>query len=81
MPGVSCLLAHLLLKRLIVSVGLRLLSDFLPLVAMWRAKRCQDQKTKNDTPLAIQEIQSVGDDLTEEKRHAAAITGVAEFGQ
>jgi hypothetical protein len=55
----------------------------LPLVAMWRGKHCQDQKTisKNNTPLAIQEIQSVGDDLTEEKRHAAAITRMVEFGQ
>jgi hypothetical protein len=38
-------------------------------------------KNNNNTALAIQEIQSVGDDLTEEKRHAAAITRVAEFGQ
>jgi hypothetical protein len=75
------LLAHLLLERLIVSVGLGLLSEFLTLVAMWRAKRCRDQKTKNKTPLANQEIQLVGGDLTEEKRHAAAITRVVEFGQ
>jgi hypothetical protein len=75
------LLAHLLLERLIGSVGAGL--RILPLVAMLRGKRCQDQKTisKNNTPLAIQEIQSVGDDLTEEKRHAAAITRMVEFGQ
>jgi hypothetical protein len=37
--------------------------------------------SKNNTSLEIREIQSVGVDLTEEKRHAAAITRVVEFGQ
>jgi hypothetical protein len=61
----------------------RTLVRILPLVAMLLGKHCQDQKTKNDTPLAIREIQSVGrrPDLTEEKRHAAAITRMVEFGQ
>jgi hypothetical protein len=79
MPRVSQL-AHLLLERLFVSVGLRLLSEFLPLVAMWRASVAKFKRQKQHAP-AIQEIQLVGGDLTEEKRHAAAITRVVEFGQ
>jgi hypothetical protein len=53
--------------------------EFLPLVAMWRAKRCQEQKTKR--PSQIKKFNWFGGDLTEEKRHAAAITRVVEFGQ
>jgi hypothetical protein len=70
-------LAHLLLERLFVSVGLRLLSEFLPLVESARS----DARIKKQHAPAIQEIQLVGGDLTEEKRHAAAITRVVEFGQ
>jgi len=45
---------------------------------MFRSERCQN---KNNTLLEIQETKLVGGDLTEEKRHAAAITRVVEFGQ
>ncbi|MGH6857469.1 MAG: hypothetical protein ACRECP_07505 [Methylocella sp.] len=41
----------------------------------------QKSQNKDNMPHEIPEIQSVGDDLTEEKRHASAITRVAEFGQ
>jgi hypothetical protein len=74
----SRLLAHLLLERLIGSVGQGLLSEFQPLVAMWRGKRCQDQETKTSRS---SKIQSVGGDQREEKRHAAAITRVVKFWQ
>jgi hypothetical protein len=41
-------------------------------------ERCQDQKTKTSRS---SNIQSVGVDLTEEKRHASPITRVVKFGQ
>ena len=71
-------LAHLLLERLVVSVGLRLLSEFR---RSWRCGARSVARIKKQHAPAIQEIQLVGGDLTEEKRHAAAITRVVEFGQ
>jgi hypothetical protein len=47
------------------------------ILAMFRSERCQN----NNTLLEIQETKLVGGDLTEEKRHAAPITRVVEFGQ
>jgi hypothetical protein len=41
-------------------------------------ERCQEKKAKTSRS---SKIQSVGGDLTEEKRHAATITRVVEFGQ
>jgi hypothetical protein len=41
-------------------------------------ERCQDQKAKTSRS---SKIQSVGGDLTEEKRHASPITRVVEFWQ
>jgi hypothetical protein len=43
-------------------------------------ERCQEKNPKTKTSRSSK-IQSVGDDLTEEKRHAATITRVVEFGQ
>jgi hypothetical protein len=59
------------------------LAEFLPLAAMLHAsvaERCQEKNPKTKTSRSSK-IQSVGDDLTEEKRHAATITRVVEFGQ
>jgi hypothetical protein len=70
------LLAHFLLESMIGSVG----PGLSVATACWHFARecCQDQET-NIT--LLENSIGRGDDLTEEKRHAAAITGVAEFGQ
>jgi hypothetical protein len=71
------LLAHHLQERLIGSVGPGLFGRILPLVAILRASVAE---IKIQT-LRSSKIQSVGGDLTEEKRHAATITRVVEFWQ
>jgi hypothetical protein len=77
----SRLVAHLLRERLI---GKHLNQDICQnFYRSWPcgARALPSSKDKNNTPLEIREIQSVGGDQTEEKRYAAAITRVAEFRQ
>ena len=71
-------MAHLLRERLIGSVGPGLLAEFLPLAAMLHASVAKKKNPKTKTSRSSK-IQSVGDDLTEEKRHAAGLCYISGF--